>query len=102
MPSATITIQGEQDVTVSEENFTVRYEITAQMGYDPGRYSGPPENCYPEESECDITEATFHVFDEDGNEVDEPLASAAIARVNEDDIEQKLWDKFNEPNVGDY
>lgn len=25
--------------------------------YDPGRYDGPPERCYPEESEVELTPA---------------------------------------------
>ena len=49
MPTFThcLTIGDEEDVEV---------EVEWEGYYEPARISGPPENCYPEESEMDILE----------------------------------------------
>ena len=33
-----------------------KFAISADVSYDPGNTCGSPENCYPPEGECNITE----------------------------------------------
>ena len=37
------------------EVMELELELDFTYHHDPGRYSGPPENCYPEEEEAEIT-----------------------------------------------
>ncbi len=41
--SATVRLDGKE--------FHVRYRITGKCSYDPGKLSGPPEDCWPPESD---------------------------------------------------
>lgn len=37
-----------------EDGPSVLWTAEVECFYRPGRFSGPPENCYPDESECEI------------------------------------------------
>ena len=52
---------------LGEQEVTVRYYYTPA---DPGKTSGPPENCYPPEpSEIEIEDAFCHILSDGGNAI---------------------------------
>lgn len=42
------------DFTVERNGFEVELRITGSASYTPGRLSGPPEDCYPSESDAEV------------------------------------------------
>ncbi len=46
----TLTVEGTQEIMGHE----IGYEATVRVNYQPAQLYGPPENCYPDESEADI------------------------------------------------
>lgn len=68
-------------VTVSDIDFDVEYDAYS----DPGKTSGPPENCYPPDAGMD-----FAVFIGDVD-VTDVLAQSVL-----DKTEDACWDDFNE------
>lgn len=85
------TITGEQTVALK---FLVSYEATGDCYYDPGRISGPPEDCYEPEGECEITDMTYGISDEDGNtvELDSDLGKVIIKAFDADVVEGQLME----------
>lgn len=41
-------------VTLDDEEYDVWYEISGTCTYQPGKTWGPPEDCYPDESESEV------------------------------------------------
>ena len=44
------------EVTLDGRRYSVEYTLRGKCYYDEGRLYGPPENCYPSESEGEILE----------------------------------------------
>lgn len=86
----TLTFPGPDDGQPCE--YDVEFEITADMSYDPGNVSGPPERCYPPDSECEITEVK-PMTTMDGLS-DQDLIEALYAQVGEDKLEEDLWEDW--------
>lgn len=55
MSSTTITVYRTDE---SGEEQEIEVEVTGSVSIRPGRYSGPPEDCYPDESSVDNVQAT--------------------------------------------
>lgn len=47
-------IERSATVRLGGMKFHIHYYITGVCYYDPGRLSGPPEDCYPPESEAEV------------------------------------------------
>lgn len=43
-----------RDHTFELENGEIELELQWSYYYDPGKYYGKPEGCYPEEAECEV------------------------------------------------
>lgn len=76
-------------VTRGEEELEL--DISAKGYYDPGRLSGPPEDCYPPEGELEITSIELDGKKWDGRLTDE----------EHDKVVEKLWDS-QESDEEDY
>jgi len=53
-------------VTLDDEEYDVWYEISGTCTYQPGKTWGPPEDCYPDESESEVD--TVKILQVDGEE----------------------------------
>ena len=88
---ATYTLMlGEGDAA---EEIDVEFEIQADITYQPARISGPPEDCYPDESECEIT--SIRVMDTVEGHTDAEILKALEVQVGEDRIVEDLWDDYS-------
>lgn len=81
---------------------TVEYELEVECYIEPfvrGRYSGPPENCYPDDGGFAEIESPVYALDEDGKRSlwDGTLTSAEKAKVEKDAYESWLND-IDEPD----
>jgi len=56
-------------IRLDEREFDVSYVLKGKCYYDPGKLSGPPENCYPPESDVDLESTTITGIWEDGEPV---------------------------------
>lgn len=95
----TVEFEGEQDVEFLEHTYTVCFTAVAECEYQPGRTSGPPEYCYPEESELDINSVVItKVLDEDENEAvcTEEMKAELNERLNTEALEEAIWKAFLE------
>ena len=48
----TVEVEGTQ--TLGDDEHEIAYTATVRVNYQPAKLYGPPENCYPDESEVDI------------------------------------------------
>ena len=80
----TLMLQGEEQ--------DVDFEIEADITYEPARISGPPEDCYPDESECDIT--VIKVMSKIDGLKDADILDALATQVGDDTIINDLWDDY--------
>ena len=97
----TVTIYDTTEIelqhTLAAGVFSVDYSATADMRYQPERISGPPEDCYPTDSECDITAVSvFCIRDVLGKERSLPdeLAVLISSKLPRDRIEELCWEEF--------
>ena len=99
----TIHHEGEQtvEITVDDEprTYAVDFIATAECQFQRGRFSGPPEDCYPDDGECDVTEIKItRITNEEGEEVkDASIAAICRANLDEDQIADECWEAFMEP-----
>lgn len=80
----------KRDSGTADEFTVMGITVTVDWtGYsDPGRLYGPPEDCYPPESELEITEVCV-----DG----EPVDYDKVFSVRWiDELEEKIWSIFGE------
>lgn len=75
----------------------VTFNIQADMFYEAGKLYGAPEDCYPADSDCDITEIDV-VGTVEGFTPAELVA--ALKNQYADEIEEDLWSEYN--NDEDY
>lgn len=86
----TLTFPGPDDGQPCE--YDVRFQITADMSYDPGNVSGPPERCYPPDSSCEITEIKPLTTLDGMRDVD--LINALNEQIGEDKLMEDLWEDW--------
>ena len=78
MSAQTVEVSGTQEI----DGFDVEWDATVRLYYRPAKLYGPPENCYPEESEAEIlTLTTWPEKFED--------------KINEECVEELAWEKFD-------
>ena len=78
-------------IMLNGEEQDVDFDISADMIYEPAFVSGPMDACYPDGSECTITE--IKVMSNTGYPDAEILAELE-AQVSEDTIIEDLWDDY--------
>lgn len=89
-----VTIGGTQTVTCNGELLEVLYTASAELYFRPGRLSGPPEDCYPDESDMSDVKLTINsIYTADG--VDPHFTPEETREVqallDEVIIEEELW-----------
>ena len=87
--------EGEAEV----DGCLVGFTATTECQYQRGRFSGPPEDCYPDDGECEITQIEItRVVDEEGKEVtDAARVAHCRAALDEDAIADTCWEIFMSP-----
>lgn len=93
----TVEFEGEQDVTFAERVYTVCFTVGAKCEYIPAQVGGPPEHCYPEESELDIQSVVItKVLNEDEQEVacTEEQKAELNERLNTPALKEAIWEAF--------
>lgn len=88
--------------TEPDEDFVevdVDFRIEADITYQPARISGPPEDCYPDESECDITD--IKVLSQVDGLTDGDIIDALLKQVGEDKLIEDLWEDYMANGVDD-
>ena len=86
-------------VTLPSGEYDVTYCIEGKCYSDPGKLSGPPEDCYPPESEANITLLrVIEVSDETGivTEVEDSLGKQLLAEINKLPLDEYLFESWAE------
>ena len=83
--------QDEAGFTEEEEQ-DVDFQIEADITYEPARISGPPEDCYPDSSECSITEVK--VMSQIDGLKDADILDALEKQIGEERIIEDLWEDY--------
>lgn len=81
--------------TPDGEEHEIHVTVDYDAAYDPGRISGPPENCYPPESEMTINSITPTGALPDGVAID-MANNRQLER-----IEEEAWEHFFRKGVDD-
>ena len=100
-----ITASGSQTVQITEDtSYQVEYTVIGRVSYSPGKYYGPPENCYPDESECELTEIKITCVTGPAGEIalDKCNIPGIIKILDEDILEENLWEEFQKIPEPDY
>ncbi|WP_440466915.1 hypothetical protein ACKI1H_27195 [Pseudomonas sp. YH-1] len=89
--------------TVSIEQYELTVKVTDYSPGRPGRFSGPWEDCYPDEpEELEFEVVSGLVYDEEGNAED--LGRNGCASVSEmyaEEIEARLLDQLEQDRDDD-
>ena len=72
-----VTVEGTQEIDGRE----IEYTADVRVMYQPGRFSGPPEDCYPDESETDIENLVT-------------LPPGFEDKIDSEKIEDQAWEEF--------
>ena len=105
---AHVTLEAEQEVTLEWEGvmrtFDVAFTVEASASHTPAKVSGPPESCYPEDSEVELESINIDfVTDENADPMipGEELGKKLLSSLNRDRIQELVWeaawDEWNEP-----
>ena len=93
--STTIIRTFEVEIELNDRIYACNVKATSECTYAPGRISGPPEDCYPDESE---QETTFEILDctLDGNaiQLDAALIYELTPLLPVEWMESALWDHY--------
>lgn len=89
--------------TVSIEQYELTVKITDYSPGRPGRFSGPWEDCYPDEpEEVEFEVVSGLVYDEEGNAEDLGRnGCASVAEMFAEEIEARLLDRIREDRYDD-
>lgn len=102
MSQQSVTLEVEEyEVEVEVENewhiIYVDFSISAVLTYQPARISGPPEDCYPDESEIDVVECKLlRAYDEEGKNIPlmQDLREKIDAQIDASDFYDELWEEW--------
>lgn len=75
-----------------DQEHDIEFGIEADIVYEPARISGPPEDCYPDASECTIT--SIMPMDGVSGYDDAAILEALDEQVGEDRIIEDLWEDY--------
>jgi hypothetical protein len=84
---------------IEMQEIDVDFDITADIFYDPGVYSGAWENSYPASGDCDITEIKVLSKVDGLNDAD--ILDALEKQVGTDKITDDLWADYHSQGVDD-
>jgi len=87
----------DEEIVVDGVAYYCDFAIKATLSHTPARVSGPPEDCYPEESEIDIEEMKLNeVRDENGEALilTPPLLKQLSDALNIDRVHELLWEEW--------
>lgn len=79
----------------------IELQVTGHASFYPGKYSGPPEDCYPDESESEIES----VVGPDGKDWYHLLTDSereAILNLIEDQVVNSSYEDYSEREYEDY
>lgn len=97
----------DEDMEIDGSTYSVACTVMGTCYFESARLSGPPEDCSPEEAECDIHSIDLdECFDAEGDLVRNPDLLKAIAATFADSglAEAALWGAYNDqgPEEPDY
>ena len=87
------------ETEVDDTTWLVSGSVVAEIYHAPGRTSGPPEDCYPDESECELTKVTDVVISDGEREwtaEQKPKLVAQCLEQLEDKLRDLAWDEWTE------
>lgn len=82
----------------NEIDLTVEYDAE----YQRGRFSGPPEDCYPDESSLDITDVTVPDLSPDCTCSEEQIIEYISSPKLQEMLTDACWEHFMSLGVDDY
>ena len=88
--------EGEGDEAQEVE---VEFSATATLTYQAAQISGPPESCYPEESEFDLESISIYkVTDDEGYTVTLTKKTMSLLReaIDQDFLAEEMWAEFDQ------
>lgn len=80
-------------IEVQDDN-DVSYRIEAEGYYQRGRYSGPPERCYPDEGEVEVLRCVR--LDDQGMDVGEVDYDKVFSAKRQRRIEESLFERISD------
>jgi len=93
--STTVTDTFEVEIELNDRIYACNVKATSECTYAPGRTSGLPEDCYPDESE---QETTFEILDCTRNGeslvLDFELLAKLTTLLPTDWMESRLWEQY--------
>ena len=92
-----ITITGTQPVKLDGIELEVSYTATCTLTFIPGRFSGPPEDCYPDDSDMGYVSLQVTEVFANGEAVvlSDDYKRYVQEQLDEDVIADQLWDEFD-------
>ena len=89
-----------EEKTMREVDLTISYDVSGN--YDPGRISGPPEDCYPEEWEEERTVTCAEIVFDYANKIIVEIPSKYLDKIY-DAFSKEIDNKdFSPPDYEDY
>lgn len=95
---------GSKDPDNSDDNFelqTINLEVSGSSYFAPGRYSGAPEDCYPDESDTEI----HSVIGPDGKDWYDHLSTSEVDEIISnlsENVQSSGYDDYDGPDEDDY
>lgn len=81
------------EIATEVDTYEIEVGISYDATYEPAYISGPPEDCYPDSSEMDLTGLV--ILDDLPEGVTEQMVRSAAEDANER-IEQEAWDDWQD------
>lgn len=81
----------------NEIDLTIEYDAV----YQPAKLSGPPEDCYPDESELDITDVTVPDLSSDCTVTEEQIIAYLDTAKVQERLHDACWEHFMTRGVDD-